>query len=139
MDPYTCDGYRLPTEAEWEGAARCGEDLLFAGGDVAVDVGWYSDNSGSTTHPSALLAPNACGLYDMSGNVSEWTQDLYELTYYASSGRTDPTGASTGTNRVYRGGRWIDRVRYLRVASRRNDGPANAYYVVGFRLARTAP
>jgi formylglycine-generating enzyme required for sulfatase activity len=137
MDPYTCDGYRLPTEAEWEGAARCGEDPLYAGSDTVGDVGWYALNSSSRTHAVARKAPNACGLYDMGGNVYEWTQDLYDSGYYTSSGRTEPTSASTGAGRVARGGGWLSSASSLRVANRGSTSPGFRLDYIGFRLART--
>jgi formylglycine-generating enzyme required for sulfatase activity len=106
VEPYSCGGYRLPTEAEWEAAARCGEDTLYAGSTLIGDVAWYGSNSGSTTHPVATKASNACGLYDMTGNVWEWTQDWYSSSYYSSSPGTDPVGATSGDYRVFRGGSW---------------------------------
>ncbi len=139
MDPYTCDGYRLPTEAEWEGAARCGEDLLYAGSNTVGDVGWYRGNSGSTTHAVAGKDANACGLYDMTGNVWEWTQDWYSSSYYTSGGRTDPTGASSGSRRVLRGGCWDNSAANLRVADRGSGDPSARNYDLGFRLTRTIP
>ncbi len=139
MDPYSCDGYRLPTEAEWEGAARCGEDLLFAGSNTAGDVAWYNSNSTSRTHPVSGKDPNACGLFDMSGNVWEWTQDWYSSTYYTSSARTDPSGATTGADRVIRGGAYDGGAENARVASRSWITPGDRYNSLGLRLARTAP
>ena len=139
MDPYTCDGYRLPTEAEWEGAARCGQDLLYAGSNTVGDVAWYNGNSGSTTYAVAGKDPNACGLYDMSGNVWEWTQDWYDSGYYTSSGRTDPTGASSGSYRVYRGGSWNGSPRGARVADRGRGTPGRRSIDLGLRLVRTIP
>jgi formylglycine-generating enzyme required for sulfatase activity len=139
MNPYSCDGYRLPTEAEWEGAARCGEDLLYAGSNDVANVGWYSSNSGSTSHAVATKSPNACGLYDMSGNVWEFTQDWYSSTYYTSSGRTDPIGASSGSATPGRGGGYGFAADRLRVAYRYQFGQSSGYGFLGFRLARTAP
>jgi formylglycine-generating enzyme required for sulfatase activity len=139
VEPYSCGGYRLPTEAEWEAAARCGEDTLYAGSTVIGDVAWYNSNSGSTTHTVATKASNACGLYDMSGNTWEWTQDWYSSSYYSSSPGTDPVGATSGTYRVYRGGSWNYTAAYARVANRAYYPPVYRYGYLGFRLVRTSP
>jgi formylglycine-generating enzyme required for sulfatase activity len=138
-DPYACGGYRLPTEAEWEGAARCGEDLLYAGSNVLDDVAWYASNSASKSWAVALKNANACGVYDMSGNVSEWTQDLYSDSFYTSSCRTDPAGARSGTYSVLRGGNLANSQNEQRVAFRSAYLPAFVNYNIGLRLARTAP
>jgi formylglycine-generating enzyme required for sulfatase activity len=136
-NPYDCDGYRLLTEAEWEGAARCGTDLLYAGSDNILGVGWILDNSGDTTHAVGGLAPNACGLYDMSGNVFEWTQDL--LGYYGSGAATDPTGPDSGSYRIIRGGGWNDGASFARVSARFDGRPVYARDSLGFRLGRSSP
>ncbi len=134
-DPYACGGYRLPTEAEWEYAARCGEDTLYAGSDDIDRVAWSAD---TTTHPVATKAPNGCGLYDMSGNVIEWIEDWYGSSYYAKSPGTDPKGPSIGSARVTRGGSWRYDAEYSRLAFRGYDVPGNWHSDFGFRLARTA-
>ena len=139
VDPYSCGGYRLPTEAEWEAAARCGEDTLYAGSTVIGDVAWYNGNSGSTTHTVATKASNACGLYDMTGNVWEWTQDWYSSSYYSSSPDTDPGGPISGVTRVDRGGSWIWNPAAARVANRAGYGPTGRVNDFGFRLLRTSP
>jgi formylglycine-generating enzyme required for sulfatase activity len=136
VNPYDCEGYRLATEAEWEGAARCGTDLTYAGSAVRDTVAWSISNSGFVTHPVASKAPNACGLMDMSGNVSEWVHDQYDGVYYTSSGRTDPTGG-TSSWRVRRGGDLTSGAYALRVSHRFGDDPTIGYYS-GVRLARTA-
>ena len=138
VEPYSCGGYRLPTEAEWEAAARCGEDTLYAGSTVIDDVAWYDGNS-SNTRPVATKTPNACDLYDMSGNVFEWTQDWYSSGYYSISPGTDPVGVTSGDERVIRGGSWFNRPAIARVAFRVRGNPDDRYYDLGLRLARTSP
>ena len=132
VDPYLCDGYRLPTEAEWEWAARCGGDLPYSGSADPDDVGWTPNNSDAQTHAGGLLAASACGTFDMTGNVFEWTQDWFED--YAGDA-VDPTGPTSGTARVSRGGSWLTMGN---VAARRAAGAGYADAQIGLRLARTA-
>jgi formylglycine-generating enzyme required for sulfatase activity len=137
VDPtYSCDGYRLPTEAEWEAAARCGEDTYYAGSSVIDEVAWYADNSGGTTHPVTIKAPNACGLFDMNGNVLEWVVDNYAT--FLSGPVTDPVGYHTFDWRVLRGGAWDD-LASEGIFSRMGIMPIYANSTSGFRLARTSP
>ena len=131
-----CSGYRLPTEAEWEYAARGGEGHVYSGSDTPSDVGWSNENSGSKTHAVGGKAPNAYGLYDMSGNVWEWVWDVYGSTL---PGGRDPHGPEAGSKRVLRGGAWGYTARYLRVAYRNGGNPDNRNHNLGFRLARTSP
>jgi formylglycine-generating enzyme required for sulfatase activity len=138
-EPYSCGGYRLPTEAEWEAAARCGEDTLYAGSTVIGDVALYRFNSGLTLHTVATKASNACGLYDMSGNLWEWTQDWYSSSSYSSSPGTDPGGATSGDYRVGRGGGWGHFPTGARVANRNMYGPTDRFSDGGLRLLRTSP
>ena len=128
--------FRLPTEAEWEYAARGGNrsrGYKYAGGDNIGSVAWYDDNSSNETHPVGQKSPNELGLYDMSGNVFEWCQDRYGD--YSSSSQTNPTGASSGSNRVTRGGGWIYDARICRSSLRFDYSPSYRYNFLGLRLA----
>jgi formylglycine-generating enzyme required for sulfatase activity len=136
---YACAGYRLPTEAEWEGAARCGEDLLYAGSNSVGAVAWYVANSGGQARAVGGLARNDCGLFDMSGNVWEWTNDWFDWTAYASEITPDPHGPATGVARTLRGGSWYFDPMFTRVADRGEGAPTNRFGDLGFRLARTVP
>jgi len=137
-EPYDCAGYRLPTEAEWEYAARAGTTLLYAGSDTIDDVGWYTGNSGDTTHPVGAKLANAFDLHDMSGNVWEWLGDRYDASYYGSSEQTDPVGPDAGDYRGYRGGAWYVPIDFTRVSRRNHDHPEDRDYGRGLRLAITA-
>jgi formylglycine-generating enzyme required for sulfatase activity len=131
--------YRLPTEAEWEYACRSGTTTAYGFGDDASrlgDYGWFEDNSDSKTHPVGEKKPNAWGLYDMHGNVWEWCQDRYGA--YPSGSATDPTGATSGSNRVYRGGSWYGSARNCRSADRYWSTPEGRDYDLGFRVLRSS-
>ncbi|MFH1708628.1 MAG: formylglycine-generating enzyme family protein [Planctomycetota bacterium] len=135
------NGYRLPTEAEWEYAARGGNKnrgYTYSGSNDAGEVGWHDQNTGKTTQPAGGKKPNELGLFDMSGNVWEWCWDWYDDKYYCQSPRENPTGPSLGQYRVLRGGGWYGVDGLLRCASRISVKPADSYYFVGFRLARTS-
>ena len=132
--------YRLPTEAEWEYAARAGTNAVTAG--KLEGVAWYDRNARSQTHSVGQKEPNAWGLHDMYGNVFEWVQDWYGDDYYAASPEADPAGPATGQRRVLRGGSWIYSAEYLRVSVRFFNVPTLKYNDLGFRCARepaTAP
>jgi formylglycine-generating enzyme required for sulfatase activity len=136
-------GYRLPTEAQWEYAAKggnTGEAFTYSGSDTVGDVAWYYDgSSGSSTYGAKAVgtkAPNGLGIYDMSGNVNEWCWDWYGSINYSSSTQTDPTGASSGTLRVLRGGNWDGTATGARSVNRNYYYPYNRYYYLGFRLVR---
>ena len=128
--------FRMPTEAEWEYAARGGnksKGYLYSGGNTLDNVGWYDDNSEWKTHPVAQKSANELGLYDMSGNVWEWCSDWYGS--YSSSPQTNPTGPSTGSYRVLRGGGWVSDATRCRVAFRGMVSPSSRYSNFGVRLA----
>ncbi len=125
--------YRLPTEAEWEYAARA-RSSKYSGGDDLDAVAWYRDNSGNTTHPVGEKKANDFGLYDMSGNVWEWCADWYGEKYYASSPKNNPTGPDSGVLRVLRGGSWVNNPVSCRSVYRYRRASKNPYRDIGFRL-----
>lgn len=129
--------FTLPTEAQWEYAARGGHKApatptVYAGGSELNAVGWYTDNCEGTTHEVGSKAPNELGLYDMSGSVREWCLDWYGE--YSATAQSDPQGPSTGTNRVARGGGWASWARECRIPARMDFHPDNKYGDTGFRV-----
>ena len=156
LNQLTGESFRLPTESEWEYAARGGNKSLgykYSGSNNADDAGWYWRNSGDSyllgeldqdtilqngcrTHPVKTKAPNELGLYDMSGNLYEWCSDWYDD--YCSNALTDPHGPTTGLQRVCRGGSWLSNAWCGRVSYRFYCVPVRDYYFLGFRLAFSA-
>jgi formylglycine-generating enzyme required for sulfatase activity len=126
-------GYRLPTEAQWEYAARSHVPFEYAGSSDLDSVAWYNDNSGSRTHPVAGKKSNAFGLCEMSGNVFEWCWDWY--ADYDKNATTNPTGAEKGAGRVSRGGSWYDGAWGCRVSNRSYYTPTYRGSNMGFRLS----
>jgi formylglycine-generating enzyme required for sulfatase activity len=143
---YSADGYRLPTEAEWEYAGRAGTQTPYEFGakEDLRQYAWFSENADRKTHPVGQKKPNGWGLYDMYGNVSQWCEDVYSPTYYKESSSTDPTGpASSGhdVKRVMRGGNWssgadASRITYRRAERTGNTDACFATDYVGFRCVR---
>ena len=131
--------YRLPTEAEWEYAARAGSTTAYSFGDDSRQLREYAWSRGSETHPVGTLKPNAWGLYDMHGNVWEWVQDWYDLDYYQQSPRKDPQGPDAGEMRVVRGGSFGHPPAALRSALRAADFPEAQNWRRGFRCIRVPP
>ena len=135
----TCDwktnGYRLPTEAEWEYCARAGQDYKFSGSNTLRSVAWYADTSLGTTHPVGEKNPNAFGLYDMTGNVWEWVWDW--MHRYRKPPLVDPRGPKKGTLRIERGGGWRHHAHRIRISRRSNFDPMYSGDDLGFRLCRS--
>ena len=136
LNAMTGQKFRLPTEAEWEYAARGGNKsrgYKYSGSNSIGDVAWYWVNSGSNTHPVGTKAPNELGIYDMSGNVWEWCSDWYGS--YSSASQTNPKGPNSGSFRVFRGGSWDYSARGCRVSYRGFNNPGYRYNALGVRLA----
>ena len=128
--------FRLPTEAQWEYAARGGNKsrgTQFSGSANLDVVAWYDTNSGSSTRPVGLKKPNELGICDMTGNVWEWCNDRYDENYYQASPSNNPQGAGSGSDCVLRGGSWIIGTQVSRVAYRNYSTPGNRDYDIGFR------
>ncbi len=147
---YECEGYRLPTEAEWEFAARAGRTFAFFNGDITSPencndpdpnldlVGWYCGNSNYETHAGAKLEPNGWNIYDMHGNVGEWTWDDYG-SYSSEAENPEKFSGDEETPRVYRGGNYSGKAKDCRSAARAAHLPEMRFPYIGFRLAKTYP
>ncbi|MBI4382907.1 MAG: formylglycine-generating enzyme family protein [Nitrospinae bacterium] len=131
---------RLPTEAEWEKAARGGQDAVYVSeGALPDDYAWYGNNSDQRTHPVGQKKPNSLGLYDMAGNVWEWVSDRYDPEYYKYGPAKNPRGSSRGDRVVVRGGAWGYTPDRLRIAYRESVDPNGRFLNGGFRCAADRP
>ena len=141
------NGYRLPTEAEWEYACRAGTTTAYFFGDDASKLkayAWFEDNSGGKPRPVGQKPANPWDLYDMHGNIWEWCNDFYKVDYYQESPGENPRGPETGETRVLRGGAWKFSAESCSSAYRYNENPGYAdvcfgYDIYGFRCVRNAP
>ena len=138
LNAKTGKNFRLPTEAEWEYAARGGnrsQHYIYSGSDSFMAVAWIGGYSGGRTNDVAAKRANELGIYDMSGNVGEWCSDWYGENYYKSSPSNNPQGPSSGSERVYRGGSWDYPARFCRVSCRSHYAPVGRFHDLGLRLA----
>ncbi len=144
---FDANGYRLPTEAEWEYACRAGTTTAYFFGDTPAKLGeyaWFKKNSGGRPRPVGQKQPNPRGLYDMAGNVWQWCNDFYQVDYYKHSPRENPRGPESGQNMVLRGGAWKSSDDNCRSGFRYSESPGSAdvcfgYDIYGFRCVRKAP
>ncbi len=144
---FGANGYRLPTEAEWEYACRAGTTTTYFFGDTPLKLGeyaWFDKNSGGRPQPVGQKRSNPWGLYDICGNVWEWCNDFYKVDYYQEGPQQDPRGPKTGETKVVRGGAWRFSAESCRSGYRYNENPGSAdacfgYDVYGFRCVRRAP
>jgi len=143
---FEANGYRLPTEAEWEFACRAGSATEYFFGDTPSKLGeyaWFEKNSGGRPHPVGQKRPNALGLYDICGNVWQWCNDFYAVDYYPQAPRENPRGPKTAQTKVVRGGAWRFSDDNCRAGYRYNENPGYAdvcfgYDIYGFRCVRNA-
>ncbi|MBI3415903.1 MAG: formylglycine-generating enzyme family protein [Verrucomicrobia bacterium] len=141
---FDSNGYRLPTEAEWEYACRAGTTTAYFFGDSPAKVGdyaWFDKNSGAHPRPVGQKQPNPWGLYDMAGNVWEWCNDFYKVDYYQEASRENPRGPNEGQNKVLRGGAWRFSADNCRSGYRYNESPGYSdvcfgYDIYGFRCVK---
>lgn len=148
LDTWECnfdaDGYRLPTEAEWEYACRAGTNTAYFMGNSAAklaDYAWFKDNANRRPHPVGKKQANAWGLYDMCGNLWQWCNDFYQVDYYDQSPPKDPRGPAAGETKVIRGGSWKSSADACRSGYRNNENPGYVdvcfgYDIYGFRCVR---
>jgi formylglycine-generating enzyme required for sulfatase activity len=141
---FQCNGYRLPTEAEWEYACRAGTNTLYFFGDDPSQLrnyAWFDKNSSRRPRPVGRKLPNPFGLFDMSGNVWQWCNDFYQVDYYEHSPKKDPKGPEAGDSKVVRGGSWSAEASQCRSSYRFHEDPSYTdvcfgYDVYGFRCVR---
>ena len=138
---FSQNGFRLPTEAEWEYACRAGSETLYNTGETLTDLddaGWFGNievgNCHNIPHPVGMRKPNAWGLYDMHGSQWEWCNDWYDQAYYLASPQDNPTGPVHGVFKVMRGGSWISNPEFCRSDTREMYKPELNYYDIGIRL-----
>jgi sulfatase modifying factor 1 len=137
---FTKNGYRLPTEAEWEYAAKGGKkskETRYSGSNNPNQIAWHKANSKASPHTIGTKLPNELGIYDMSGNVWEWCWDWYNKDYYTIEDNKNPKGPVMGERKSVRGGSWDSKLNYMRPANRISTLPSKTHEFYGFRVARS--